>query len=108
VIVDNGGSWEAGVNGAEPGFVMLAYPAPGLLYRQEYYKGEAEDRAEIVRVDETVTIGLGTFTNCLKIRETTPLEPDVLEFKYYAPGIGVIKVENATDLETEELTAYGN
>ena len=108
VIVNNDGAWEAGVDGAKPGFVMLAYPAPGLLYRQEYYKGNAEDRAEIVSIDETVTIGIGTFTQCIKIRETTPLEADVLEFKYYAPGIGVIKVENATDLETEELTAYND
>ena len=37
------GSWEAGKDGAEPGIIMPANPNVGETYRQEYYKGEAEN-----------------------------------------------------------------
>src|SRR5918995_4623438 len=46
--VSTSGSFEAGVDGAQAGVIMPARPRPGLRYRQEYYEGEAEDRAEIV------------------------------------------------------------
>lgn len=107
VIDNNDGSWMAGIDGAEPGIVMLGNPVPGLHYRQEYYKGEAEDRGEVVSKNETVSVGAGTFTGCLKVRETNPLEKNFLEYKYYAPGVGLIKVEVIDDpIETEELVTY--
>jgi hypothetical protein len=107
VIADHHGSWEAGVNGAEPGIVMLGSLVQGLHYRQEFLKGEAEDRGEIVGKNITVTVAAGTFTGCIKIRETTPLDKEFLEYKYYAPGVGVVKVEVVGDIvETEELSDY--
>ena len=97
-VIDNHyGSWEAGVDGAEPGIMMAADPAPGLYYRQEHYIGEAEDQAEVIGNNESITVPAGTFKNCIKIRETNPLDPSFLEYKYYASGVGLVKVEKIAD-----------
>ena len=98
-LVDVEGSWEAGVDGARPGIVMPAAPAVGQLYRQEFYLGEAEDYAEVLALSETVTVPAGTYTGCLKTFDGTPMEPDVEENKYYAPGVGVVL---EVDLESGE------
>lgn len=90
-VVSAHGSWEAGVDGAFPGIIMLAKPLDGLWYRTEYYRGEAEDLAQILSLDETVTVPYGTFARCLKILDFNALEPGVEEHKYYAPGIGVVR-----------------
>jgi hypothetical protein len=90
-VVSAAGSWEAGIDGAFPGIIMLAKPLDGLWYRTEYYEGEAEDLAQVLSLDETVTVPYGTFTHCLKILDFNALEPGVEEHKYYAPGIGVVK-----------------
>jgi len=101
------GSWEAGVDGAEPGIIMLGNPVVGLQYRQELYIGEAEDQGEVVSKNESVTVVAGSFSGCLKIKETNPLDPNFLEYKYYARGVGFIKVEKIdTPVETEELESY--
>lgn len=82
------GSWEAGVDGALPGLAMPADPAPGRAYRQEYLKGEAEDMAEVVTVGATADVTAGHYGDVIVIREWTPLEPDVVEEKRYARGVG--------------------
>jgi hypothetical protein len=107
-VLDNHyGSWEAGVDGAEPGIVMLANPVIGLQYRQEHYIGQAEDRGKVVAKDESVTVSAGTFDHCLKIEETNPLDKGFLEYKYYARGIGLVKAEVIEDpVEIEQLTSY--
>ena len=84
------GSWEAGVDGAVPGIIMHADPQVGEAYRQEFYEGEAEDVAEVVRTGESVEVPAGRFDDVLVILEWNPLEPDVLEEKYYARGVGVV------------------
>lgn len=89
-VVSSAGSWEAGVDGALPGIVMYAQPAVGQVYRQEYYPGEAEDMAEVINLTESETVPYGSYDNLLMTREWTPLEPDVAEHKYYAPGVGLI------------------
>jgi hypothetical protein len=58
---------------------------------QEIAPKAAMDRAEIVSLSETVTTPAGEFENCLKAEETTPLEPGVREYKYYAPNIGLVQ-----------------
>jgi hypothetical protein len=93
VVAGTEGSWEAGVDGAQAGILMPAVPILGIPYRQEYYFNEAEDWGKIIETGLNVTIGYGTFTDCIKTEEWTPLEPEMLENKYYAPGIGVIKEE---------------
>ncbi len=84
------GSWEAGIDGALPGYLMPANPQVGDNYYQEFYQGEAEDQGEIVSLNESISIDLGNYENVLKTRDFTQLEPDVFEFKYYAPGVGQI------------------
>ena len=104
-VKDHAGSWEAGVDGAKPGYQMLANPQVGKKYRQEYRFDVAEDAAEIVETGLTVTVPFGTFSNCVKIKEYSEIIPDFLEYKYYAPGVGLIKSVNAVDNEEVVLIA---
>src|SRR3954451_4454109 len=98
------GSWEAGVDGAQPGIAVPAHPRPGLAYRQEYQKGEAADRAVVLSTDEKVQTPTGTYTGALLTRETTPLEPDVAELKFYVPGVGqVLTLQTSGGSEREAL-----
>jgi hypothetical protein len=89
------GSWQAGVDGAEPGVVMPANPRPGLAYRQEYYKGHAEDRAEVISIDATVTVPFRRFENCVKTKDFAPLGGGSVEHKYYARGVGLVLAEGS-------------
>lgn len=87
------GSWEAGVRGALPGIVMPADPGPGAPYRQEYLPGEAEDTARVLRTGERLRVRHGTYEGVVVTRDWSPLDPGVVEHKYYAPGIGLIREE---------------
>jgi hypothetical protein len=89
-VVSTEGSWEAGVDGAQPGIIMLADPQPGDTYRQEFYEGEAEDIARVLALDESVTVPHGSFDAVLRTEDWTPLEPKIRENKFYARGIGVV------------------
>jgi hypothetical protein len=89
-IATRAGSWEAGVDGALPGLIMPADPKPGMSYRQEYLEGEAEDNAQVLAVGERVQVPAGSFEDAVLTRDTNELEPDVLEYKLYAPGTGVV------------------
>src|SRR5690348_13719041 len=91
---DKSGSWEAGVNDAEPGIVMLANPQIPDAYRQEYQKGNAEDTAWITRRGGSVKTALGTLHRTLTSLEFTVLEPGIIDQKIYARGIGIV-VEQA-------------
>ncbi len=84
------GSWQAGVDGAQAGVIMRAAPRGSDVYRQEFALEVAEDIGEIVALGQSVTVPFGSFANCLKTNDFSPIEPDVLENKYYAPGIGVV------------------
>ncbi len=101
-VVSTEGSWEAGVDGAKPGIIMKGNPQVGDAYRQEYYEDEAEDMAEVLSLNESISVPYGSFENCLKTQEWTPLEPDVVENKYYAPGVGVV-LEVAVEGESERI-----
>jgi hypothetical protein len=92
-VVSTEGSWEAGVDGALPGIVMLGDPRVRDAYRQEFYEGEAEDMAGVIAVDESVTVPYGTFDRVLVTEDSTPLEPKLLEHKLYAEGIGAVMEE---------------
>ena len=89
-VVDHGGSFEAGVDGAQAGVAMPANPKPGMSYRQEYYKGEAEDKGAVITVgEEQVEVPFGYFDkDVLMTRDLVPLEPKVQELKFYAPDVG--------------------
>ena len=100
-LVDLHGSWRAGVDGALPGVQMLRRPRRGDAYRQEFLLGEAEDLARVVARGVNVTVPVGTFRDCLQTEETTPLEPDAQEQKYYAAGIGMVLAVNREGERTE-------
>jgi hypothetical protein len=89
-VVDHDGSWEAGVDGAQPGIAMPANPKPGMTYRQEYYKGVAEDKGAVITVgEERVEVPFGFFKrDILMTRDLVPPEPKVQELKFYAPDVG--------------------
>jgi hypothetical protein len=88
--VSTKGSWEAGVNGAQPGVMVPAEPREGMAYREEYYRGEAQDNGEVLSTTEMVQAPAGQFDDALLIRDSTPLEPRLLEYKLYAPGVGPV------------------
>jgi hypothetical protein len=90
-IVGTAGSWEAGVDGALPGILLLANPIAGMWYRQEYYKSEAEDVAQVLSLAESITVPFGTYNNCLKTAEWNLLEKGIIEHKIYAPGVGLLR-----------------
>lgn len=111
---DTEGSWEAGVEVdpegqpgflAAPGLIMPSseqlqeFLASGQAYFQEFAPGVAEDQAEVTSLTETLTLGDARFENVLRTLETTALEPDVLDFKYYAPGVGQVRTEEIAEGE---------
>jgi hypothetical protein len=104
VLEDKEGSFEAGIDGALPGIVMMAHPVLELPYRQEYYFNHAEDWGKLVATGLTVTTPYGTFTDCIKTDDWNALEPDApREYKYYAPGIGLVREEKENSNEVTEL-----
>jgi hypothetical protein len=106
-VSSRAGSFEAGVDGAEAGIALPANPQPGLAYRQEYYAGEAEDRGEVLGVDEQAEVPAGHFSEVLLTKDTNPLEPKVLELKFYAPDVGpVLALHASGGSGSEELVSY--
>jgi hypothetical protein len=90
-IVGSEGAWLAGDKGARFGLMMPGQVLLKARYYQEIAPEVAMDRAEIVSMSATVKSPAGEFKNCLKVEETTPLEPGTKEYKYYAPGIGLVQ-----------------
>jgi hypothetical protein len=86
--VRNDGSWEAGVDGAEPGYQMEAHSHVGDVYRQEFYKGHAEDLAKVLTLRASFSTPYGDFRHVLVTKEWTPLEPGIVDHKFYARGVG--------------------
>jgi hypothetical protein len=106
-VVSTDGSWESGVDGAYPGVIVPAEPIVGQGYRQEYLAGEAEDQAFTLSLGEMVQVPAGSWQGVMMTKEFTPVEPDVLEYKWYAQGVGpvlAVSVSGASD--REELTSY--
>lgn len=85
------GSWEAGVDGARAGTIMPPQPRPTQAYRQEYWKGHAEDQAWVVRRGGATTVPYGRVRHVLRTYEWSRLEPGVMSLKLYAPGVGIVR-----------------
>ena len=96
-VVSTEGSFHAGVDGAQPGVFMQAAPEVGRRFRQEWYAGHAEDTFSVLKLSAPVTVPAGRFKDALKTKETTALEPGVVDNKFYVRGIG----------EVEEVTVKG-
>lgn len=102
-VISTEGSFRAGVDGAEPGvFMQAAPPEIGRRFRQEWYKGHAEDQYRAVDLSARVKVPFGKFHDALRTEESTSLEPDVLDNKFYIRGIGEVK-EVAVKGAPEEL-----
>jgi hypothetical protein len=99
------GSFQAGVDNAKPGIIMKANPTPGDFYRQEFDLSNAEDIAEVADLTNSVVVPYGSFTNCLRTIETSPLEPDALENKFYKAGVGNLLTIDLITGEHLELVA---
>jgi hypothetical protein len=91
--VGHEGTWETGIEGARAGMIMPGKAAVGFKHYQEVAPGIAEDRAEIISPNVSLDTPAGEFRNVLKTEETNPLKPNQREFKFYAPGIGLIQDE---------------
>ena len=105
--VSKEGSWEAGVDGAQAGIVMPARPRVGRRYREEHYPGHAEDGAKVLSRGEQVEVPYGHFTHVLMTKNFNPLEPKVLEYKFYARRIGpVLEIGVSGDRDMAELVRY--
>jgi hypothetical protein len=106
-VVSTEGSWEAGVDGAVAGIIMEGDPTVPDGYRQEFYAGHAEDAAWVLSLDNSITVPYGRLHHVLRTMEWTPLEPEVVDQKYYAPGIGLVdEVAVAGDDEFAELVSF--
>ena len=103
------GSWEAGVDGAEAGVFLPGNPEVGMTYRQEYRAGEAEDHAKILSLDEQVDVPAGKYAGVLMTKDYTPLQPEVLEHKFYAKGVGPVLLTGISGGKfLEELQRFTN
>jgi hypothetical protein len=89
-VISTDGTFHAGVDGAQPGVFMQAHPQIGRRFRQEWYEGQAEDTFKVLSLSTSVTVPYGTFKDALKTKETTALEPDVVDNKYFVKGIGEV------------------
>ena len=98
ILVNIDGSWTTGVNGDKPGFAMKRFPIPGETYRQEFSLNNAEDGAKVLTLTGSATVPAASCNgNCLITKDFSPIIPDLLENKYFAPGVGFI-------LEVKPLT----
>jgi hypothetical protein len=89
-VISTEGSFEAGVNGAQPGIIMEADPRVGDHYFQENAPGVAQDEAQVRSLDKSACVPYGCFDDLLLTRESTQLEKGVVEHKYYAENVGFI------------------
>ena len=105
--VSTHGSWEAGRDGAQAGVVMPAHPRAGQRYREEYYAGQAEDAARVLGTHEQVESPFGLFHHAVLIADYSPIEPDLVEYKLYARGVGsVLEVAVSGGHDRAELVRY--
>jgi hypothetical protein len=101
------GSWEAGVDGAQAGIIMPADPQVGMTYREEYYKGHAEDGASIINLDGLAKVPYGRFDHCVQTRNFSGIEPNVIEEKLYARDVGVVlEITVSGGSDRAELLSY--
>ncbi len=100
-VVSHEGTWAAGVAGARPGIIMLAAPKVGDTYRQEYFKGVAENMGTIVALNEKVVVPHGSYEGCLKVRDWSRIDKTVNDHKYYCPMVGFLVAEHPVGQPSE-------
>jgi len=90
-VISYEGSFTSGIDGAQAGVFMKAHPRSGPSYFQEYYPGHAMDRFTVLRRGAHVSVPLLRSHHALITRETTPLEPGVVDHKIYVRDIGDVQ-----------------
>jgi hypothetical protein len=100
--VKSDGSWQAGIDGAVAGIAMEGDPHVGDTYRQEFYAGHAEDMAQVLDTDASVTVPFGSFDEVLRTKDWSALHPEKVENKFYAPGVGEVRVMQVQGGSDEE------
>jgi hypothetical protein len=101
------GSFEAGVGGARPGVLIPGHPKVGLVGRQEFLKGEAEDHFRVLDLKASVSVPFVSTRKALRTREWTPLEPATVDNKYYVRGVGTVReIAVKGPVEKLELISY--
>jgi hypothetical protein len=99
------GSWTAGVNGAQPGYIMEATPKVGDIYCQENAPGAAQDAAQVLSVNASRSVPFGSYTgNVLQTKDYSLLEPKN-ENKFYEPGVGMLEAISVTG-PSEDIQLY--
>jgi len=91
-VVGHSGQWVAGEGRNQPGVFMPAQPMLGLTFEQEKAPGVAEDSSKIIGMDQNVSTPAGSFNGCVKTEDFNPLDK-ATEFKYYCPGVGMVREE---------------
>jgi len=89
-VISTEGTWKAGVDGARPGIVMEANPRVGDRYQQEFAPGVAEDMARVLSLRKSACVPYDCLDDLLLTKEWSPLDPGVVEHKYYAEGVGFV------------------
>jgi hypothetical protein len=101
------GSFEAGVDGARPGVLIPGRPKVGLVGRQEFLKGEAEDHFKVLDLKAGVSVPFATTRKALRTREWTPLEPGTVDNKYYLREVGTVReIAVKGPVETLSLVSF--
>jgi len=90
-VISTEGSWESGVDGAQAGVVMFPHPQLNEPYRQEFYRGHAEDQAKVLTLSTQAVTKYGHFNRVRMTEDTTALDPTTVELKFYAPGVGIVQ-----------------
>jgi hypothetical protein len=103
VVTSTQGTWEAGVDNAKAGIVVQGKPRPGGFYRQEYRPGLAEDKARVLTTSAAARVPAGSYANVLLTKDIDPLNPDKVEHKWYAPGVGPVHVLRIGSAHHEEI-----
>jgi hypothetical protein len=106
IKVSHEGSWEAGVNGAKPGYIMPAHPKVGFAYFQEHAPGVALDSAKVTATDLTLNVQGKVYRHVVLTQEFTPLEPTVSDYKWYAPGVGMVLEREYTNGKLDAFSYF--
>ena len=108
-VTSREGSWLAGRDGAKPGIYITAHPRVGQARRQEYYKGHAEDHFKVLSTATQVAVPMLRSRHAVETKEWSPLEPGVVDHKYYVRDIGVASEQAAAGpKETARLVSVSH
>lgn len=120
-LIDNtDGSFANGKDRARAGFLVRAFPVPGLGDRQEMATDEAEDYVRYENLMTSPSEDEGGDVEaypcngaCLQTFEVNPRDPGQAEFKYYLPGTGFVLAAKLDEDgmptgEREEVSCIGD